>query len=121
MHTLHTILTMTFLGTAILLTSACGPFTGNPIGQPEAEDYDRSCMADSECEIVWLSRACSCSSRTAVNASEVADVERDNERESRHEGRCRSQVDCAPFPSAEPYCNAGTCDLRDVSPTENSE
>ncbi len=116
MKSLHTTtLQLSSLAFIVLAMTACGPFTGDPLGQPEAEDFDRSCSQDSECTIVWLSRACSCSERASVNVSEQDAVDRANERESRHEGRCRTIVDCgAPLP-AEAYCHAGTCDLRPES------
>ncbi len=96
----------------LTLSTACGRFTGDPSGQPEAEDYDQSCAQDSECTIVYLSRACVCSAQASVNVSEVDEVNKDNERETRFEGRCRAIADCAAPTPSEAYCNAGTCDLR---------
>lgn len=101
-----------FLIVLVCLTG-CGPLFGNPIGaSPQPEDYDQSCAMDSDCAFVYLSESCMCGRAAAVNMSELAEVEADNERETRFEGRCRISVDCAPSIETEPYCAEGTCALR---------
>lgn len=98
----------------LLLVTGCGPLFGDPIGAPpQPEDYDRSCTQDSDCAFVYLSESCKCGRAAAVNVSEVAQVERDNERETRYSERCATTVDCAPSIETDAFCDTGgTCALR---------
>ena len=106
-------LTALLLLFTITSLSACGPLQGEPIGDsPEADDYDRSCSQDSDCALVTLARACSCSGQGSVNASEVSSVEKDNDRELRYEDRCTSQADCSGPAPSEPVCEMGVCEAR---------
>lgn len=98
-----------------LTLAACGPFTGDPSGDgPQPEDYDQSCQQDSDCAVVWLARACSCGEAAAVNISEQAAIEADNDHETRFEGRCRSIASCA-YVAYEASCQANQCTLTDVT------
>lgn len=81
--------------------------------EPMAEDYDRSCQVDTDCQVVYLHRDCDCGDITAVNKSEISKVRADNE-DARSTEWCptgKTQCDVAPM---EAYCDGGTCQARVV-------
>lgn len=79
--------------------------------EPMAEDYDRSCQVDTDCEVVFLHRDCECADVTAVNKSQVSQVNADNEDARSTEWCPTGQVACD-FAPMEAYCDAGLCRAR---------
>lgn len=81
--------------------------------EPMAEDYDRSCQVDDDCEVVYLHRDCECGEEIAVNKSEVPKVNADNEDARSIEWCITDQYSCSFLPT-EAYCDAGLCSSRVV-------
>lgn len=79
--------------------------------EPMAEDYDRSCQVDDDCKVVFLHRDCECEDVTAVNKSQVSQVNADNEDARSTEWCPTGQVACDVAPM-EAYCDAGLCRAR---------
>lgn len=79
--------------------------------EPMADDYDRSCQVDTDCEVVFLHRDCECEEVTAVNKSQLSKVTSDNEDARSTEWCPTGQVACD-FAPMEAYCDAGLCQAR---------
>ena len=86
----------------VLVLAACG--------EPEAEDFDRSCQVDEDCVVVGLARSCDCPERVAVNKSDRRKVEAANDDES--SWFCIASVDCLYDENEIAFCDAGTCALK---------
>lgn len=96
----------------MLLTQGCSTC------EPMAEDYDRSCQVDNDCEVVFLHRDCDCPDVAAVNVSEVPKVNTDNKNAQQNEWCPLGSSDCG-LAVREAFCDAGTCHHR--APTLSQE
>jgi hypothetical protein len=75
----------------------------------DADDYDRSCVEDTDCMVITVGDICDCPCDfSAINGDDFSDYLDD-----KVDAACTD--DCSPCPGDyEAYCDSGTCMAREI-------